>query len=389
MKTTRAFAAVLLIILASAAIAVPAGAEPSCCPYDPHLSIMYNYLTGPQRELYDRMYDALWNGKSSADIPAGLSRSEVDWMIDYIYNEAPELCAYDRWATGSWTAAGDGRTVRLAYKLPLSVQRSFVSQVTKTAAKFAGKDDKTGIKSINDYLIREFEYGTAENGDDTQLAYFALKHKKALCNGYAQCAAMFSHFAGYSCSYIDGQVYETNGKHLGSHAWNVALTGTEFAWFDATWDDAGKKPRRDWFLLSGEKMGKTHRPDPEYRPIAGLKSFLPDKASFTMHLDINNAGGFVRGAAEGKSASVKQAALKKGEYYAPALVIWNNGRPLTVTVSYSLDGKKETFRETAIAQNSNGAFRTFAGSLKGKAGRHSVTWYYNGLRLGTFTWTVK
>ena len=380
-----------LILCALALMFAPCGAsraEPSSCPYDPHLSIMYSCLTEPEWLLYDRMYDALRAGGQSVSVPAGVTLEEAEWMTDYIYNEAPELCAYDRWNTAVLSSSGRPVSIRLAYKLPLSAQNRFIEETKQLARQFAGKSGRDGVKAIHDYLIRRFEYGSV-NGEDTQLAYFALKNNKAVCNGYAQTAAMLCHFAGYSCSYIDGHVYDSAGKLSGAHAWNVALSGPAFFWFDATWDDGGLSAGTDWFFLSGRDMAKTHRPDPEYSPIVSLDSMFPGGVSHTMYLDLYKNRNYVRGAAEGQNVRVKLAGLAPGEYYSPALVIWNQGsRPFRVTVRYSLDGQPGGWGEAAVQPGSNLAFRIDEPGLKGKAGKHTVTWYVDGLRLDTFVWDV-
>ena len=380
MKNLLAFISVLffLVLLSDSAYA-----DPVSCPYDPHLSIMYNYLTTSQRDLYDRLYDAIFNGEDSVRVPAGVNRNDATWMIDYIFNEAAELCALDHRAS-KVVDRGSYLEIQIVYKLSVQAQKDFVRQIQQLSDSFSDRNENDGVRAIFDYIIRRFDYGTVV-GEDTQFAYYALKNNKAVCNGYAQTIAMLCHFSGYSCSYIDGSIYENSGEYIGRHAWNVAFTDARYNWFDATWaDNSG-----GWYNMDGRSMSRTHMPDPEYSPIINLISFLPDNVRFTTHLDVNNKKGYKYGLGEENGMTVSQAKLWSDEYYAPALVIWNySSNNARVSIGYCLDGVKLSFNEATIAPGSNLAFRTLAQQLKGKTGTHRIIWYCNGFVLRTFTWTV-
>ena len=64
--------------------------------YDPGLSIMYNYLPGTARAFFERLYEAVLRGESHVGVPEGMSRKEAEWVLDFVWNEAPELCAFER-----------------------------------------------------------------------------------------------------------------------------------------------------------------------------------------------------------------------------------------------------------------------------------------------------
>ncbi len=375
--------ALLLVCMSPAAFAAA-----EIYPYDIHLSIMYNYLTDNQRVLYDRMYDAIRHGQSSVPAPKGMIREELEWMTDYIYNEAPELCAYDRWGTRVVESSAGTFEIHISYKRPISEQDAFIEEMEELGAYFKGMEDEPGLLAIHDYLCSRFDYGS-EDDLDTQLAYDAMVCGKAVCNGYAQSMAMLCHFAGYPCSYIDGHVLDDRGNSIGNHAWNVAIIGTRFVWLDATWDDAGSNAVRTWFWLDGPTMAKSHRPDPEYAPIKDLQDFLPEEAVVGMYLDINDGNGYVRGVLSESGKRVRLQDLGPGQYYTPALAIYNYGsRPLNVQVSYRFNGRESGWKETTINGESNLAYRTFMKSLAGARGYHEITWYCDGNFLGTFTWTV-
>ena len=384
-KALTAAALVLLFCLLSAA----AGAEPSTCPYDIHLSILYNYLSEPMQTLVDRLYDALYKGETVVKVPGGISRDDAYWATDFVVNETPELCAFFRNGSQVVSASG-GLEIHLAYNLEISEQQRFIRKVASMARAYAGKGESQGIRAIHDDLSRIYEYGWGDIGD-TQLAYYALLNGKAVCNGYAQTMVMFSHFAGYTCSYIDGNTLDEHGRRDGGrHAWNIACADGRYFWLDATWDDAGSKAVATWYNLDGATMAKSHEPDPEYRPILNLKTVLPDQVRFTTHLDVNNGGGYTRGITQENGVSVRLRDLGSGEYYSPALVIWNSSRsPVTLTITYSLDGNRSGWGPWTVQAGTNTAFRIRPEWLRNYPGPHEIIWYCGGIRLGSFSWNVQ
>ena len=330
------------------------------------------------------MYDLIRAGSFSVQVPSGVSRDRAKWMIDFLYNEAPELCALDLWKT-SVIGSGDTMYISLEYQMSIGVQHAFIQEVEREARNFANMREGQGIRAIHDALIRRFDYGTVD-GEDTQQAYFALKNNRAVCNGYAQTAAMLAHFAGYSCSYVTGYV-ENNGRFDAAHAWNVALDDGRFIWFDATWDDGGSRSISEWYGLDGATMAASHRPIPEYGNISALRSLLPDGVSATMHLDVNNAGGFVRGITDQSGTTVTNGSLGSGEFYSPAMVLWNTGNtPFDTTVTYRFEDEFKGWNPWTIQPDSNSAYRVNERSTWTEDGWHAVAWYVNGMRLGAFTW---
>ncbi len=381
----RIFGAVLLMTLA---LCVCAHAQPSTCPYDIQLSITYHLLSDPERELYDDMYDAIHAGFFSVNVPSGVTRERAKWMIDFIYEEAPELCALDLWKSDV-IGSGSDMHISLKYNMPISTQDDFIRYVEREAAAFSGMKDEDGIRTIYEAVIRRFTYGSVDS-EDTQRAYYALKNNTAVCNGYAQTAAMFAHFAGYTCSYVTGYV-EHDGNPDAAHAWNVALVNNKFMWFDATWDDGGSVPELEWYGLSGKKMAETHRPIREYEKIVDLKHVFPKGVSSTMYLDVNTNSGYVRGVTDRSGVTVYDSDLGSGEFYTPAMVIWNTrDKEYKARVTYMLDGECGGWSgKSTVQPGSNIAFRTNVRPNWNADGKHEIVWYVNGYCVGVFTWTEK
>ncbi|MBR2571344.1 MAG: hypothetical protein IKE30_04370 [Clostridia bacterium] len=379
----------LLAVLLLCLLAAAAGAEPSHCPYDIHLSIVYNHLTASERTLYDRLYDALYTGQESVLVPSDLSWGQTAWIADFICNEAPELCAYDGGASKIEFGTGF-MTISLKYRMPLSEQERFIQDAAETARRYAGKGEKKGLKAIHDDLCKRFEYGYSAEGD-TQLAYYALKLNRAVCNGYAQAFVMYAHFAGFPCSYVNGDGYYEDGtKGAGSHSWNIACANGKYFWLDTTWDDEGNKAGKTWYGLDGESMFRTHVPKREYKPILDLKTVLPKNVTHTQHLDVNNSAGYTRGITQKSGKTVQLRKLKSGEYYSPAMVVSNNGRSrVSVSISCRVDGELIDWGRWPIEPGSGLAYRTDASQLRGRTGNHEAIWYCDGIRIASFTWKVK
>ena len=137
-------------------LCVWANAEPRTCPYDIHLSITYNLLSEPERALFDDMYDMVHAGSFSVRVPSGVSYDRAKWMIDFLYNEAPELCALDLWKT-SVIGSGDTMEISLKYQMPIDVQDAFIQEVEREARYFANMSEGQGIHAIHEALIRRFD----------------------------------------------------------------------------------------------------------------------------------------------------------------------------------------------------------------------------------------
>ncbi len=384
------FCCISVLFLSAAALG-----EPERCPYDIHLSIMYNYMTPSQQKLFDRLYDAVRNGKAAVQVPSGMTRDEVHWLLDDFVNEASELCAFDFGSTEIISRSGSVKEIRIGYRFSTAEQEKYIREVTQLARQVAGKTEKNGIRAVHDYVIKLLDH-YYDNGDPDDLSralqsYYALKTHRAVCNGYAQTTAMLCHFAGYTCSYIDGHVADERGQFTVPHAWNAAVIDGKFTWMDVTWDDAGQKANTDWYNMTGSQMGKTHFADPEYKDFATRASILPDNVSFTMYLDLYDQKGYVRGITDQSRKSYKLNRLQPGQYYAPAVVIWNqSSKPVPVTVSYRIDtGIVYRWSQCSVQNGSNIAFRSYEKQLAGQRGTHQVTWYCDGNRLGTFTWKTE
>lgn len=240
---------------------------PLFCPYDIHTSIMYNNLTFDQQTLFNDLYDAVYEGDDIVYVPSGMTTEDVFLMMDMLQNEAPELCAFDKDASQVWGSDFNGTwrptEVHLSYRMSVDEQYWFISEMQSLAYNFSGMNAVDGIASIHDYLITRFEFGYPAWGN-AYLAYSAMENNICVCNAYAECAAMLCHFAGYSCSYIDGETLDDWGNNSGRHAWNIGYANGSYFYFDPTWDDCGYWVDRTWFGWGDYSSFTRHIADSEY-----------------------------------------------------------------------------------------------------------------------------
>ncbi len=83
------------------------------------------------------MYDAIRAGLPTVDVPSGVAYDRARWMIDFIYNEAPELCALDL-RKSTVIDNGSGMQISLKYNMAISDQEAFLQNVRKEAKIYSG-----------------------------------------------------------------------------------------------------------------------------------------------------------------------------------------------------------------------------------------------------------
>ena len=81
---------------------------------------------------------------------------------------------------------------------------------------------------------------------------------KGVCEGYSVFYKFLLESAGIHAMYLAGMCDFTSEM---PHAWNIARIDGKWLYFDATWDDYGKRPGKKYFALNEEKFSKTHKPD--------------------------------------------------------------------------------------------------------------------------------
>lgn len=237
-----------------------AAADPACIPYPVRCSVYYQTLDSGKKQVFDALYDALWRCDSQVDVPPVCTREEARAMLNQIFNECPELCAFEptRCLCEANTSGAGARIYRfhLRYKRTEAEQRDFIARVRGIAGGFRSFGD------VLNYVCATMEYDYVSEDAGKRFAYECMQRGKGVCNGYAQVVVMLCHFAGIECSYINGTAAD------GGHAWNIVGVGGRYTLVDVTWADVDSSVRNDaWIGLSTAEMNATHTPYPDRYPI--------------------------------------------------------------------------------------------------------------------------
>ena len=125
-------------------------------------------------------------------------------------------------------------------------------------------DDKTKIKTIHDYIIKNSKYATDDyrkkHPDQSyNKAIDLLKNKYGLCGAYSDTMAIFLSELGYDNYKITST----------SHIWNLVKIKKKWLHLDLTWDDPVTKNGKDklehmFFLIDNKKLKKLKVEKHEY-----------------------------------------------------------------------------------------------------------------------------
>lgn len=239
----------LCLTLLCLLLPVLALAAPAHMPYDASLCISYTQLNSRQQQVFDCIYDALYQHKTSVELPKNTRFSDANDIARLVLSDCPELYGADNsWSVEYRSNAPDVATsVRFTYSGAESNQKALLQKARETAATFRG-DAYTVEKAIHDFLCRHIVY--TENSTDIHNAYGALCRGKAVCEGYAESAALLLRLCGIPASVVTG----------GNHAWNIVRIGKSYTLLDVTYDDQSEIIYT-YFNLTDREMNIDHRPE--------------------------------------------------------------------------------------------------------------------------------
>lgn len=238
----------LALAMLLAAAAVIAQAAPANMPYSANCSVYYQTLSGGEKDMFDRVYDALYRGDREVTVPKVCTKDQAWLMLNQMFNECPELCAFDPdHVRYDVTSAGKVYRLQLSYKRSIQDQRAYIAKISGITRNFRCFGD------VLRYVCDTISYDRTSTDNGRMFAYEGMQRGRGVCNAYAQIVAMLCHFSGIECSYIDGTA---NG---GGHAWNVVGQNGLRTLVDVTWADINdKRCNYDWIGLSTAEMGASH-----------------------------------------------------------------------------------------------------------------------------------
>lgn len=161
---------------------------------------------------------------------------EIKELVDICVRENPEILYY-----GGISYSTDGRLF-FKYRKDAETNKRHLIQLEKKVEDIINTLIKPGMTdyqkelAIHDYLVQNCQYdieGFERNQirDESFNAYGALCLGVAVCEGYAEAAAMLLNRTGVDTIIVTGQ-----SRGYG-HAWNMVKIDGDYYHLDVTWDD--------------------------------------------------------------------------------------------------------------------------------------------------------
>lgn len=287
---------VLLVCLLLPAIAQ---AQPKHAIYDMELSLHYRAMTGKQQAVFDRIYDAVYEGAARVFLPSGISRDEANMICSTIVNDAPELCMLDTsWSVWKKSDGSDDiSSVTLDYGLPFDSQKELLASARAFLA-YVPEDEGNWRKAVilHDLICERVDYMNTEHESN---AYGALVEGRATCGGYAKAYTLLLRLIGVPCSMVIGKsipaqtedTQEAADEETTGHAWSMVDLAGQTVLTDVTWDDRPDGEITHWYFALPERwMGVDHQADPD--------ELLPPCTTMAWSWEIMNGGYVVEGQGE-------------------------------------------------------------------------------------------
>ena len=121
------------------------------------------------------------------------------------------------------------------------------------------KSDEEKISVVHDYIVTIVKYDNDATSDDLEehSAYAGLFNDTTVCSGYALLNYKILTDLGVKCRVITTP----------THAWNIVQLNNKWYHLDLTWDDAGDKVTRTYYLRGDKifKFDKDHKYDNYYK----------------------------------------------------------------------------------------------------------------------------
>ena len=194
--------------------------------YGPELRYYYQFLTEKEKQIFDAVYTAAVNFRSSAST-GFFTPDEINHVFYVFQHDCPELfCLSFKFAYTSGRVDLDYRMDREEYNRICSSIRSRFNRISSSIP--AGSDEFETQLVIYRDLIDHCDY-LAAGDDSTAYADACLYAGKSQCSGYADALSLaLRHFG------IQSLVANSD-----DHAWNLVNINGQWYNCDATWDDTG------------------------------------------------------------------------------------------------------------------------------------------------------
>lgn len=239
----------------------------------------HSQLSEQEKRIYDQVYQALT--QRTEETVDTLSVDVLDKIFICVLNDHPEIFYVSGYVYTSHSRGDEtvSLTIKGNYEYDEAECEKRIAAIEKEAKNIltgipADATDYDKIKHVFDKLVTQTEYvsGSADN----QNICSVFMGKQSTCQGYAKATQYLLNQVGVEATFVSGSVED------GSHAWNLVKADGDWYYLDTTWGDVDYQTiiddqavdesvmaiNYDYFLISSDKLYKTHEPN---RPVP-----LPD-----------------------------------------------------------------------------------------------------------------
>lgn len=228
-------------------------------------SLMYNYLTEPEKLVYREIYSGLKLRVTAITITGVLKPEQFEKVYKIVAVQEVEF--YDLGATMEYSVLKRTGCVNALYvSYTKDEQARHIADICIDSGVECVKEDIGGVtdtrvkvRKIHNYIITSTVYD--EDALEASNIYGVFVEGRATCAGYAKAFK-------YLCDLYDIPCVVVTGEADGSHMWNYVRIGEKWYGVDTTWDDADAEDDmliyQDYCLIDIIKMEENHTADKEY-----------------------------------------------------------------------------------------------------------------------------
>ena len=233
----------------------------------------YSRMTPGEKYIYEALYEAIINGRKSAEVEGSVDADMVTEIYFSIVLDNPHLYYLGREISIVRYSGADERTlIEPSYTLSREIIRDFNGRIERGVNDLIGRlkldevSDQEAVRRLHDYLASEADY------DDTALderkegrlisahSVIGIFSKQcAVCDGISKTVKLVLNCLNIPCIVVAGQsAFEEDN---GSHAWNIVKIGQIAYHLDMTWDiNLSRKGdiSYEYFLISDREAARDH-----------------------------------------------------------------------------------------------------------------------------------
>jgi len=221
--------------------------------FDPVFYPYYGMLDKKEKNVYKQVYANAYVGEDTFVLKEKVRVEEVDKIIEYVYNDHPELFWLNTNYSYRYTTDGYCAQIILSFN-KLFVDLDYNKAVFERNAKVIINKANTfktvyeKEKYVHDTIIEMNEYEL--DAEFSQSAYSAIVNNKTVCAGFSKAFQHIMIELGIPAYYVSGVAD-------GDHAWNIIKLDNDYYNVDLTWA-AQEDIIYNFFNVSDDFLNSTH-----------------------------------------------------------------------------------------------------------------------------------